>query len=141
MKKILFGTLVALALLFANQANATVSLLPGASWCPTTPQWIYPASNQVLIYTTVGYVHDTIGQCQILTIGISNYGVPNLDTYGLIGPDYIKSLQQGANVQGSYYPSINYASGVASRDYGWQTYSTYLAFGWYPASMVFHKHL
>ena len=143
MKSILFGILLVLTLLVTSQAHATVSLLPGASWCPNGTSLLTPAANQVIIFSTLNYVHDVTGQCQILTIGTHNYSVGDLGPYGLNGPDYIKSLEQGTNVQGEYYSGANFTGTHVAHDYGWMTNDTSswlgLGVGVYPVSMGFHK--
>lgn len=137
MKSILSAILFALFLSVAGSANATVSLLPGAVWCPTTAFTL--AHNQAAIYTTFGYDNSVVGSCQILSIGIHNYGIPDLGAYGLNGPDYIKSVSQAIDVQGSYRSDINYGGGTGFLNYGSQTYATNLNWGWFPASVTYHR--
>lgn len=138
LKAVLFATLIALMLTISGRADATVSLLPGATWCPTSAFTLGVGS--VAIYTTVAYNHSTVGTCQILSISTQhNYSVADLGVYGLLGPDEILSVQQGANVQGVYYPNIYYGGSYFVMDYGQQTYSTTLGFGWFPSSFVFHR--
>lgn len=140
-KTLMFAALVAVTMLFAGPASATPSLLPGASWCPNGTSLIMPASNQVILFSTFNYVHDTTGQCQILTIGIHNYSVADLGSYGLNSPDYVKSLRQGTNVQGAYYSAASFGGTSVSHDYGWATNDTlsWLGLGAYPVSVTFHK--
>ena len=125
-------------------SGATADLLPNASWCGAYPS---PAPNEVLIYSVTSWNATTASSetnplCQRVVVGLHNYFIDQLDTYGMggiWGTHYIQSVWLGSNVQAVLYNIIKESGSQFSLNYGGFDADIMTDWEWMAKSLGFHR--